>query len=104
MEADRSAAGPTQRSAMDPLVSTEWLAEELGAPDLRVLDCTVLLEPVPGGFEAKDALARWAAEHIPTSAYADLTGDLSDPDSPLRFTLPSAERFAEGMGRLGVGE
>lgn len=26
---------------MDRLVSTEWLEKELGAPDLRLLDCTV---------------------------------------------------------------
>lgn len=89
---------------MDPLVSTDWLADELGAQDLRVLDCTVLLQPAPAGFEARDARDRWAAGHIPTSAYADLATDLSDPESPLRFTMPSAERFAEAMGRLGVGD
>jgi thiosulfate/3-mercaptopyruvate sulfurtransferase len=90
---------------MDPLASTEWLAGELGAEDLRVLDCTVVLRPAGrGGYEALDARADWEAGHIPGSAYADLTGDLSDPDSPLRFTLPSPERFAAAMGGLGVGE
>ena len=28
---------------MDSLVSTEWLANELGAPDLRVVDATFFL-------------------------------------------------------------
>ncbi len=30
-----------------PLVETVWLASELGAPDLRVIDCMVFLYPRP---------------------------------------------------------
>ena len=45
----------------------------------------------------------WADDHIPNSAYADLTFDLSDPSSDLRFTMPTAERFASAMEDLGVG-
>jgi thiosulfate/3-mercaptopyruvate sulfurtransferase len=45
----------------------------------------------------------WADDHIPNSAYADLTFDLSDPHSDLRFTMPKAERFASAMEDLGVG-
>jgi thiosulfate/3-mercaptopyruvate sulfurtransferase len=90
---------------MDALVSTEWLAGELGRPDLRVLDCTVLLTPQPGGgYAVESGRAHWEKGHIPGSAFADLAGALSDPDSPLRFTLPTAERFADAMGRLGVGD
>jgi thiosulfate/3-mercaptopyruvate sulfurtransferase len=90
---------------MDALVSTEWLAGELGRPDLRVLDCTVLLTPQPGGgYAVENGRAHWEKGHIPGSAFAELAGALSDPDSPLRFTLPTAERFADAMGRLGVGD
>jgi thiosulfate/3-mercaptopyruvate sulfurtransferase len=45
----------------------------------------------------------WEDEHIPNSAYADLTFDLSDPRSDLRFTMPTVERFASAMEDLGVG-
>jgi thiosulfate/3-mercaptopyruvate sulfurtransferase len=45
----------------------------------------------------------WEDEHIPNSAYADLTFDLSDPGSDLRFTMPTVERFASAMEDLGVG-
>ncbi len=45
----------------------------------------------------------WADDHIPNSAYADLTFDLSDPRSDLRFTMPTAERFTSAMEDLGVG-
>jgi thiosulfate/3-mercaptopyruvate sulfurtransferase len=90
---------------MDALVSTSWLADQLGQPDLRVLDCTVLLAPQPGGgFAVESGRAAWEKAHIPGSAFADLPGDLSDPTSPLRFTLPSAERFGEAMGALGVSD
>ena len=34
---------------MDALVSTGWLADHLDDDDLRVLDCTVILEPAEGG-------------------------------------------------------
>ncbi|MEM8922510.1 MAG: sulfurtransferase [Actinomycetota bacterium] len=89
---------------MDPLVSSDWLAAHLDDPDLRLLECTVDLTPGPGGFEAASMLDRWAEGHLPTSAYADLTDDLSDPESDLRFTMPTAERFASAMEALGVGD
>lgn len=47
---------------------------------------------------------QWADGHIPNSAYADLVQDLSDPQSDLRFTMPTVSRFAEAMEALGVGE
>src|SRR5688500_13278925 len=90
---------------MDELVSTGWLADRLDDPDLRIFDCTVILEPAEGGgFRAVSGRERWEAAHVPGSGFADLVADLSDPQSQLRFTLPTAERFAAAMGRLGVGE
>ena len=44
----------------DALVSTDWLAERLGAPDVRVVDATWFL-PNAG----RDARAEYAAAHIP---------------------------------------
>lgn len=98
----------TEGATMDALVSTEWLAGQLDDPagrgDLRVLDCTVVLEPAEGGgFRAVSGRERWAEGHIPGSGFADLIVDLSDPESPLRFTRATPERFATAMGRLGVG-
>lgn len=89
-----------------PLVSTDWLASRLGHdPSLRVLECTVHLHPLPGGdTRAESGLPEFEQGHIPDAVYADLIDALSDPDSPLRFTLPSAERFAAAMSGYGVGE
>ena len=47
---------------------------------------------------------QWAEGHIPNSDYVDLIEDLSDPQSDLRFTMPTPDRFAKAMEALGVGE
>lgn len=86
------------------LVETDWLERHLDDSDLRVLDCTVFLHPLPGGdMRAESGRAAYDQGHIPRAVFADLIGDLSDPDSKLRFTLPTPERFADAMSRYGVG-
>lgn len=90
---------------MQDLVSPQWLEDELGAPDLVVLDCTVFLRPsASGGFESESGRASWQAGHIPTSGFADLDGDLADRSSPHRYAVPAPGDFAAAMGRLGVGD
>lgn len=83
---------------MDSLVSTEWLANELGAFDLRVVDATFFaLDP------ARDAQAEYEAEHIPGAVFMDL-GNLRDTNSNLPSMLPPAEKFASRMQALGLGD
>ncbi|PAX07150.1 sulfurtransferase [Sphingomonas lenta] len=83
---------------MDPLISTDQLARELGAHDLRILDATYFL-PEHG----RDAPAEHEAAHIPGAAFLDLAS-LRDTDSPHPNMLPSADRFAERLRELGVGD
>nr|WP_047166637.1 3-mercaptopyruvate sulfurtransferase [Sphingomonas sp. Y57] len=83
---------------MDMLVSTEWLAGELGANDLRVVDATYFaLDP------ARDAQADYEAGHIPGAVYLDLV-NLKDDTSELPGMLPTAEKFASRMQSLGLGD
>lgn len=89
---------------MDQLVSTDWLAGELGRPDLRVLEATVHLRSGPDGFFLESGWADWDAGHIPGSAFADLIEALSDRESPLPCMAPSADQFARELEALGVGE
>lgn len=91
---------------MDQLVSADWLAAHLDDDDLRVFDCTTFLHPAPSGsgLIAESGRARWSAGHIPGCGFADLTGDLSDQTSPLRFIVPSVGQFAAAAGRLGIGD
>jgi thiosulfate/3-mercaptopyruvate sulfurtransferase len=83
---------------MDPLVTTEWLAGELGAQDLRVLDATYFLAE-----HGRAARAEFEGAHIPGAVFMDME-DLSDTSSPLPNMLPSAEKFASRMQALGVGD
>jgi thiosulfate/3-mercaptopyruvate sulfurtransferase len=88
----------------DLLVDTASLESTLADPALRVFDCTVHLVPdPPGRYRVVSGREGWAEAHVPGAGFLDVAGELSDPDSRLPFTLPSAERFAEAMSRHGVG-
>jgi len=89
----------------DTLVSADWLKRHIGDPDLVVLDATVIVEPdAEGNLRAVNGRANFESGHIPTAGFADLTGNLSDPNSSLQFGMPSPEQFAAAMGKLGVGD
>jgi thiosulfate/3-mercaptopyruvate sulfurtransferase len=81
---------------MDALVSTEWLAKELGASDLRVVDATLFLD-------SRDAGAEYEAEHIPGAVFMDLA-NLADATSLYPMMLPKPEKFASRMQSLGLGD
>ena len=83
---------------MESLVSTEWLANELGASDLRIVDASWHL-PDTG----RDAAAEYEACHIPGAVFMDL-GDLVDSSSSVPNTLPPPEKFASRMQSLGLGD
>jgi len=81
---------------MDPLVSTEWLARELGMPDMVVFDCTYYLPT-----ENKDAPALFRQARIPGARFFDI-GEVADPETALPHMVPTPGRFASLMARLGV--
>ena len=83
---------------MDALVSTEWLAGELGASDLRVVDATYFLPS-----DGKDAAAAYEAAHIPSAVFMDLA-ELADTSTDLPMMLPTPEKFASRMQSLGLGD
>lgn len=83
---------------MDLLVSTEWLAAELGASDLRIVDATQFL-PDSG----RDAAAEYEAGHIPGALFLNLE-ELADGTSDLPGMLPPPEKFASRMQALGLGD
>jgi thiosulfate/3-mercaptopyruvate sulfurtransferase len=92
-----------EKTMKDTLVTTDWLSQHLDDPDLVVLDCTVLVDPDgDGGLGSVSGRADYDAGHIPSAGFADLTGDLSDRNSPLQFAMPTPEQFCSAMGALGV--
>jgi len=80
----------------DPLVTTAWLAERLGDPDVRVVDATLPLVGQPG--HGRDS---YVAGHIPGAVFFDINA-IADPDTDLPHMLPSAPAFAEAAGALGL--
>jgi len=95
---------PAAQEPFDTLVTTEWLGENLDAPNLVILDCSVLIEPKEWGFREVSGRARYEAGHIPSAGFADLMGNLSDGESEHRFAMPSPDQFAAAMGAPGVGD
>lgn len=83
---------------MESLVSTDWLAAELGASDLRVVDATYFL-----AADQRNPAAEFEAAHIPGAVFMDL-GEIVDPTSSLPMMLPSPEKFASRMQSLGLGD
>jgi len=83
-------------ATMDMLVSTSWLADQLGAADLVVLDASAHL-PDAG----RDAAAEFATGHIPGARFLAL-GTFTDPDSPVPAALPNPKQVAQKMAALGV--
>lgn len=87
------------------LVSTQWLADHLGADDLLVVDATVF------GFTDPDGRSGYLTGHerylldghIPGAVFADLIEEFSDPEGAYPFTRPDAARLAAAANALGVG-
>src|SRR5829696_503664 len=81
------------------LASTEWLADELSRPDVRIVD--VRWRPDGTGSAAFDA------GHIPGATHVDWRTELNDPPSDdtghgLRLAAP--ESVVAFMARAGVGD
>jgi thiosulfate/3-mercaptopyruvate sulfurtransferase len=83
--------------AMPLLVGTDWLADELGEPDLVVFDATKYLPNEP-----QDGRTEFVRGHIPGARFFDID-EIADPDTDLPHMVPTPGRFARLIGALGVG-
>lgn len=81
---------------MEMLVSTEWLAGELGKPDLVVFDCSTFLPNEPGNKH--DA---FCAARIPGARLFDIDR-IADEETDLPHMVPTPAKFARMVGALGV--
>ncbi|MEO1315599.1 MAG: 3-mercaptopyruvate sulfurtransferase [Pseudomonadota bacterium] len=84
--------------ADDLLVSTDWLAERLGAPDVRVLDGSYYLPT-----EDRDAPALYRDAHIPGARFFDID-DIADGKSELPHMAPPVEKFVSRVRAMGIGD
>ncbi|MFT6021954.1 MAG: thiosulfate/3-mercaptopyruvate sulfurtransferase [Ascidiaceihabitans sp.] len=80
------------------LVSTDWLAQHLKDPDLRLLDASLYL---PG--TDRNGRAEYDAAHIPGARFFDID-EISDGRSDLPHMVPPVEKFMSRMRAMGVGD
>lgn len=83
---------------MTALVSTDWLAARLSAPDIRVVDATWVM-PDSG----RDPRAEFEAAHIPGAVFFDID-EICDEASPYPHMVPSAAAFSAKVRKLGLGD
>ncbi len=84
----------------DPLVTAAWLKENIGAPDIRVVDATWVLPSLVG---RKSGAEQYAEAHIPGAVFFDID-DVADPDSAMKHMIPDAVLFSSRVRKLGLGD
>ncbi len=87
---------PLPRSEI--FVTTDWLAQRLGAPDLVVIDASYHLSTMN-----RNAGAEYLAGHIPGAVRFDID-TVKDHANPLPHMMPSAALFAEAVSAMGIGD
>ena len=80
------------------LVSTAWLEKRLNAPDVRVLDASLVLPGDPRNCEDE-----YEKCHIPGARFFDIN-DIADSRSALPHMVPPVEKFISKMRAMGIGD
>lgn len=80
------------------LKSTQWLADNIGKPDVVVVDASYYLPN-----QKRDAKAEYLSSHIPGAVFFDING-ICDHSTDLPHMLPGPEQFGEQVGTLGISE
>ncbi|NNF92441.1 MAG: sulfurtransferase, partial [Boseongicola sp.] len=80
------------------LVSTDWLADHLKDPDLRIFDASWYLPDMN-----RHAKSEYGAGHIPGARFFDID-EISDQRSTLPHMVPPSEKFISRMRAMGVGD
>jgi len=80
------------------LVSTQWVADHLKSPDLRILDASWYLPEM-----GRDPRAEYDAGHIPGARFFDID-EIADLRSDLPHMAPRPEKFVSRLRAMGVGD
>jgi thiosulfate/3-mercaptopyruvate sulfurtransferase len=81
---------------LQTLVTTEWLATQLDASDLTVFDASWYMPA-----DKRDPAAEFQAAHVPGALFFDIDA-IADSDSTLPHMVPTAAKFEQMIGALGV--
>lgn len=82
----------------DALVSTEWLAANLNAPNVRIVDGSFYLPA-----QKRDPKGEFAQKHIPGAVFFDID-EIADKASSLPHMLPAPDQFSAQVRKLGLGD
>ena len=82
---------------MELLVSTQWLCEHLGDPNLVVVDSSWHM-PASG----RSGRGEYLEAHIPGARFLDID-EVADRSSPAPHMLPRPAELGEAMERVGIG-
>ena len=80
------------------IVSTDWLAQHLEAPDIRIIDSSWYFPQ-----EKRNAEQEFLECHIPGASFFDID-KIKDNDSDLPHMLPPSEMFNSTVRTLGIGD
>ena len=86
-----------------PLISTEWLEENLGREDLRIVDVRWGPSIEDGKGSGRDDHEGYLEAHIPGAVFLPIASELVDPDHPVPDMLIGKTGFEQVMGKLGIG-
>jgi thiosulfate/3-mercaptopyruvate sulfurtransferase len=86
------------------VVTTEWLAAHLAAPDVCVVD--IRGKVLPPGAKPRYVPKRedYDAGHVPGAVFVDWTRDIVDTDDPVPAQIARPGAFAAKMSELGIGD
>ncbi|MGI9352761.1 MAG: sulfurtransferase [Rhizobiaceae bacterium] len=85
-----------------PLVSTQWLSNNLDNPNLRIIDVRwgpTIEDGKGGGFDDYEG---YLEAHIPGAVFLPIVTELVDQNNPIPDMLVHAEQFEKIIGRLGI--
>jgi thiosulfate/3-mercaptopyruvate sulfurtransferase len=82
-----------------PLVSVDWLQQQLGHTDLVIFDASWHM-PATG----RDGFEEWRQGHIPGARFFDFDAKICAPDSSLPHMMPDADIFTRELRALGLNQ
>ena len=82
--------------ANESLVQPDWLAAEIAASDLRVVDGSWYLPEAE-----RDPAAEFLTAHIPGAVFLNLATDTA---APVRNTLATPQQLAATLGAAGISD
>jgi thiosulfate/3-mercaptopyruvate sulfurtransferase len=106
---DREDFQALKRLREQHLVETDWLAEHLDDPLVRVVDMRgrVQTETQADGYQTAQYLGApdaYREGHVPGAVYLDWTSDLVDAADPVPAQVAPPEQIGRVLGERGIGD